>query len=177
MRKDHKRDLKTAPKKLQIKVWPFFAVLVLFMFFKRDSLKEFFPGLRSEDVAKAALKEDMSIRHPITKLYFETYKFDGAQEFADEFWKKCEDNLNNQSKAKRCAEFVKNLIDREGSRPVIAKAITDHYCLERNFSPFCNEVYAYWKVDDSDYSLQILERSCKELEDKDGCQISQKIMD
>jgi len=176
MRKDHIRDKKTAPKKLSFSLWPMLLVFIVIIFCARNALKEFFPGMRKADVAKAELKEDMEIRHPITKLYFETYKFDGASEFADEFWKNCEDNLNDQNKALRCADLVKNLIDREGGNPKIAKAITDHYCLERSFSPFCNQVYTYWKTEE-DYALRILERSCKELKDKRGCELSRQFVE
>ncbi|MCO4754400.1 MAG: hypothetical protein KC478_07945 [Bacteriovoracaceae bacterium] len=132
--------------------------------------------MRKADVANAALVEDMEIRHPITKLYYKTYKLDGASEFADEFWKKCEDNLNDKVKATRCADLVKNLIDREGNDPIIAKAITNHYCMERSFAPFCNIVYHFWKGD-TDYSIKILERSCKALKSKDACLMGQKVMD
>lgn len=176
MRKDHIRDRKTAPKKLSIPAWPFAVAVIVLLFLGRNTLKEFFPGMSKADKAKTALRDDMEIRHPITKLYFETYKYDGAQEFANDFWKMCEDNLNNANKAQRCADLVKNLIDREGNKPVVARAITDYYCLESNFSPFCNKVYSFWKAEDSDYSLSILERSCKDLKDKSACLISQDVM-
>ena len=176
MRKDHIRDKKTAPKKFSLPVWPIIVLLVGGLFFVRNTLKEFFPGMSSADVANEELRQDMEIRHPITKLYFETYKFDGASEFADDFWKNCEDNLNDPNKASLCANLVKNLIDREGSTPKIAKSITNHYCLERSFSPFCNKVYAYWK-EESQYALRLLERSCKELKDKKGCELSRQFVE
>lgn len=176
MRKDLIRDKKTAPKKLKFPWKPVIALVIVGLYMARNSIKEFFPGMRSADVAKSKLKEDMEVRHPITKLYFDTYKFDGAKDFADEFWKKCEDDLNNSDKAMRCSELVKNLIDREGSNPKIARAITDHYCFERSFSPFCNHVHVHWK-DDRSYTISILERSCKELEDKSGCEISRTFVE